>query len=72
MLLLRGTTGGGIHGLACMIGIPMFPTRKNYTEIQLGYIKIFRGLHLYEVLLSVMVRTSALGWGDGGIGVSTV
>ena len=55
-----------------MIGIPMFPTRKNYTEIQLGYIKIFRGLHLYEVLLSVMVRTSALGWGDGGIGVSTV
>jgi hypothetical protein len=55
-----------------MIGIPMFPTRKNYTELQLGHINIFRGLHLYEVLLLVMVRTSALGWGDGGIGVSTV
>jgi len=56
MLLSRGTTEGGIHGLACDIGIPIFPTRKNYTEIQSGHIKLFRGLAL--------VRSSAFGDGE--------
>ena len=56
MLLSRGTTEGGIHGLACDIGIPIFPTRKSYTEIQSGHIKLFRGLAL--------VRSSAFGDGE--------
>jgi hypothetical protein len=56
MLLSCGTTGGGTHGLACVIGIPMFPTRKNYTEIQSGHIMLFRGLAL--------VRSSAFGDGE--------